>query len=406
VLNLSINSEVFYLNDILATVAAIKPKVAIQGKVASGAPRVTAKLNEIADTKAAWKLIPYAVVIDLNIEKLFYTDYLAFTQVAGKMDLRRRKLELSQWRAFFHDSAITFDGVTRFNAANADPYALDLTGKIVDFNLNQFFSELVPGEKPRVEGLFGVDLKAFGEFPNFSQLRNRVLFDITMQSRDGLFRPLPPDSGLMIGASDVLGIVGEGLSYVPTGGFGAGAVARLVNYIAGINYDTIDIHLVRDVSKEVKVTQFLVLSPTIALTATGGIKYIPGVDILDSPLELNGHLDMLGRGAAILYSMDLMQDDKNEFGYWRGPEFRIWGTLEAPESNFAEIVERAGDGTLKGSITRPISGLIGNLKYRWFNDNSKAKEAAKRARQKTNEGRKPATDGPTVPPAAEGVPPQ
>ena len=48
-------------------------------------------------------------------------------------------------------------------------------------------------------------------------------------------------------------------------------------------------------------------------------------------------------------------------------------------------MKKAGDGTIRGSITRPISGLIGNLKYRWFNDNRKAKEAAKAQRRAAQE---------------------
>ena len=384
VLRLEMASELFYLNDILATVTAISPKhdelAAASADVSPDKPAVA--LNEKPDDKAAWKVIPYAVAIDLKIAKLFYTDYLAFTEVAGKLDLRRHKLALSGIKARFHDSTLEFDGTTRFNNKQADPYDLNLTGKLHDFDLNQFFTELVPGEKPRIEGLFGVDIKAFGRFPNFSQLRNRVLFDINMTSREGVFRPLPPDSGLMIGASDILGVVGEGLSYVPTGGFGAGAIARLVNYIAEINYDSVDIHLVRDASKNVKVEQFLVLSPTIAMSATGGIDYQAGHDILDSPLNLQANLDMLGRGAAILYSMDLMQDQQNALGYWKGPEFKIWGTPAAPQSNFERIVTDAGDQTLTGAITRPISGLIGNLKFRWFGNSAPTKEEAARAREK------------------------
>ncbi len=381
VLELNIASDVFYLNDILASVQAIRP-VGITPST-EGANKVA--LSELPDDHAAWKVIPYAVVIKLAIEKLFYSDYLAFTEVAGNLDLRRRKLALEGFKARFHDSALNFDGVTRFKADDAEPYDLTLSGNIRDFDLNQFFTELVPGEKSRVEGLFGVDFKAFGKFPNFTQARNKVLFDVKMHSREGLFRTLPPDSGLLLGASDVLGLVGEGLSYVPTGGFGAGAVARLVNYIAEIDYDTIDIHLRRDESRNVDIAQFLVLSPTIALTATGGVKYTAGKDILDSPLELNANLDMLGRGAAILYSMDLMQDAQNEFGYWRGPEIKISGTPNEPVSNFESIIGQAEDGTLKGAIVRPISGLIGNLKYRWFNDDSKAQAAAKAARDKNTQ---------------------
>jgi hypothetical protein len=385
ILNLDIASEVFYLNDILATAQAIKSgSVSLpatpEAKDAAAKPAKLA-LNETPDTKAAWKVVPPAVVVNLQVDKLFYTDYLAFTDVGGQVDLRSRRLALNGIKAHFHDSALRFEGTTRFDKDAAQPYDLDIVGNIKDFNLNQFFTELVPGEKPRVEGLFGVDVKAFGQFPNFSQLRNKVLFDIAMQSREGLFRPLPPGSGLMLGASDVLGLVGETLSYVPTGGFGAGAIARLVNYIAQIDYDTIDIHLKRDESRNVTIEQFQVLSPTIALTATGGIAHEDGSDIFDAPLELNAHLDMLGRGAAILYSMDLMQDTRNELGYWRGPEFRIWGSAAAPESNFEDVINHAADGTTKGAFLRPISGIIGNLKYRWFDSDSRRREALQHERR-------------------------
>ena len=338
-------------------------------------------LNETPDTQAVWKVLPPAVMVNLQVDKLFYTDYLAFTDVGGQLDVRRRKLAFNGIKAHFHNSALRFDGLTSFDAQAAQPYNLDLTGTIKDFNLSQFFTELVPGEKPRIEGLFGGDVKAFGQFPNFSQLRNKILFDIRMQSRDGLFRTLPPDSGLVLGATDVLGVVGEALSYVPTGGFGAGTIARLVNYIVRIDYDTIDIHLMRDESRNVTIEQFQILSPTVALTASGGIDYQEGSDIFDSPLELTAHLDMLGRGAAILYSMDLMQDAQNPLGYWRGPEFRIWGTASDADSNFEEVINQAADGTTKGAFLRPIAGLIGNLKYRWFNRDSRKREALLRERR-------------------------
>ena len=406
VLNLDIASEVFYLNDILATAQAIKTGSAApptdQATRGEPAKAVKLALNETPDTQAMWKVLPPAVMVNLQVGKLFYTDYLAFTDVGGQLDVRRRKLAFNGIKAHFHDSALRFDGLTRFDAQAAQPYNLDLTGTIKDFNLSQFFTELVPGEKPRIEGLFGGDVKAFGQFPNFSQLRNKILFDIRMQSRDGLFRTLPPNSSLVLGATDVLGVVGETLSYVPTGGFGAGTIARLVNYIVRIDYDTIDIHLLRDESRNVTIEQFQVLSPTVALTASGGIQYQEGSDIFDSPLELNAHLDMLGRGAAILYSMDLMQDAQNSLGYWRGPEFRIWGTAADAHSNFEEVINRAADGTTKGAFLRPISGLIGNLKYRWFNRDSRKRESLLRERRERAAARSAAGGGGAAASAGEG----
>ena len=328
-------------------------------------------LDETRDPKAAWDVMPYGARLRFDIKKLFYTDYLAFDEVGGELNVRRRRLSLSDFSARFHDSRIALDGGLRFRKDAPEPYSLALNGSVKDFDLQTFSSELVPGEKPQVEGLFGVTVEASGEMPNLGQLRNRAYFDIHMRSTDGVFRPLPPSSTLLIGASEVLGVIGEGLSYAPTGGFGAGAVARLVNYISRINYDLIEIRLRRGSSKRVRLSRFVVQSPTILLNAAGAVEYVPGLDLLDSPLDLQGSLNMLGRGAAILYSMDLMQEGKDEYGYFKGPAFLITGTPSAPESNFAAIIEQAGKGTVQGGITRPISGLIGNFKYRWFGPKEK-----------------------------------
>jgi len=136
----------------------------------------------------------------------------------------------------------------------------------------------------------------------------------------------------------------------------------------------------------------------VALTASGGIQYEEGSDIFDSPLELNAHLDMLGRGAAILYSMDLMQNERSPLGYWRGPEFRIWGTAADAHSNFEEVVNKAADGTTKGAFLRPISGIIGNLKYRWFDSDSRKREAMQlERREKRIEQGLPPEEGPAAP---------
>lgn len=370
-LRVRLDSELFYLNDLLATLAAVSPQLAsapppAQEDESAAAAPVAVDLTR--DAKAAWDVLPYGAALDYRIAKLFYTDYLAFDEVTGKLSVRKRKLAATDVAARFHASQMKLDGTLDYREDAAEPYRLKVDGTVKDFDLNQFFKELVPGEKPRIKGLFSVKLAANGEMPNLGQLRNETLFDIHMRSNRGVFRPLPPSSTLLVGTSDMLGLVGEGLSYVPTGGFGAGTIARLVNYIARIDYDVVDIHVRRAASRDIVIERFLVRSPTISMTAAGGITREAGKDVLDSPLDLRAHLDMSGRGAAILYSMGLLRNEKNDAGYWRGPEFRIWGTPAASESNFADIIRQASDGTVKGGITRPLAGLIGNLKYRWFGD--------------------------------------
>jgi hypothetical protein len=116
----------------------------------------------------------------------------------------------------------------------------------------------------------------------------------------------------------------------------------------------------------VQIREYVVQSPEILMTATGGIKYEEGVDIVDSPLSMEARIDMRERGAAILYSLGLLQSEKDDFGYWKGPVFKVWGNIARSESNLDDIISDAGHGAVLGGITRPISGLWGNLKYWWF----------------------------------------
>jgi len=373
VIGFDFDSAHFYLNDVLAALESIAGADA--PPVADKSPDKPAKRpDQEVDDSAFWDFLPYRARLAYHVGDLYYTDYVVFNDVAGEIALRPERLSLRELRARFHDSPINFDGRLKFVADTPKPYVLEFAGKVEEFDLNQFFTELVPGAKPRIEGLFGVTVDGQGSAPNMAQFRNDLLFDMRLQSRDGVFRPFPPDSGLLIGASDALGIVGEGLSYIPTSGFGAGTLSRLVNYIALIDYDNIDIRVVRDDSRDIDIRRFRVQSPTVSFKARGGIDYVENKDILDSPLTLDANLDMSGRGAAILYSMNLLEDEQDAQGYYKGPAFRIRGTPAATESNLEEILTAAADGTVKGGITRPIAGLIGNLRYRWFGKKPEAFE--------------------------------
>ena len=189
-----------------------------------------------------------------------------------------------------------------------------------------------------------------------------------MQSRDGIFRLLNPNDPLVAGSSKFAGAMGESVSYIPTGLFGVGAVARLVNYINAVPYDKIEAHLVRDESRDVQIRKYVVQSPELLLTATGGIDYEEGVDVLDSPLKMDAQLDLRDRGAAIFYDLNLLEDEQDPYGYWSGPAIKFWGSLGQLESNLGDIIDEAGQGAVLGGVTRPISGLIGNIRHRWMDE--------------------------------------
>jgi len=381
-LNVNVDSSLFYLNDILNTLNAIAgrqqagkgtEKPAATKEELATAEAEEAALELLPDERAFWDVIPYDRHASYHIGQLYYTDYLVIHDFRGRADITSERLALEDFEAHFHDSPIRLDTVMTFTPGDL-PYDLNLQASVEQFDLARFSRELVPDSKPRAEGLFNVSLKASGQSPNLTQYRNQLLFDMRLQSRDGVFRLLDPDSALVGGTTGFAGAIGEGVSYLPTGLFGLGAVSRLVEYIKEIDYDKVDVHLLRDESRDVQIKRYVVQNPEILMTAAGGIKYREGVDILHSPLAMDASLNFREKGAAIMYDLDLLKSKQDAYGYWKGPKIKFWGTPAAFESNLGDIITTAGNGAVLGGITRPISGLIGNIRHRWMDEDTEAKE--------------------------------
>lgn len=372
-LHMNLVSDAFYLNDILNMVNNIQ-----QAKVSSNedsdsneSKEAVSPIDEFApDQQAFWDALPYQSNISFKIDELFYTDYLIINSIEGQARLSPEEMSINNFTASFHDSPLNINSNMKFTAGKL-PYDLDFDASITQFDLTTFLTELVPDAKPRAEGLFDISLDASGTSPNIAQYRNELLFDMRLQSKDGLFRLLDPDSALIGGSTKFLGAVGEGISYVPTGLFGVGAVSRLVKYIKVIKYDLIDIHLLRDESRNFVIEKYRVENPELLMTAAGGVDYVEGKDVLASPLAMDAKLSFRGHGAAIMYDLNLLEEEQNSDGYWQGPEISFTGTMTDSKSNLDEVISKAGTAAILGGITRPISGLIGNIKYRWFGNDEK-----------------------------------
>jgi len=371
---LTISSPVFYLNDILNTLNAIAGTSSAAGSTDQARETAAEAADDTRpDARAFWDRSGYNARITFNMDHLYYTDYLDIQDISAHAEMTHARLALRDFEAHFHDSPLTADGTLNFTGSET-PYDLTLKAGVRQFDLARFFRELAPGSKPQAEGLFDVSIDAFGRSPNMAQYRNNLYFDARLHSGRGLFRLLDPDSPLVSGSTGLASGIGEVVSYVPTGLFGLGAVSRLVNYIKEIDYDKIDIHLARDASRNVQIKEYVVQSPGVLLTASGGIEYQEGVDILQSPLALDAQLSLRDEGAAIFYALDLLKSKQDTWGYWKGPSIRFRGTPANPESNLDDIISDAGRGAILGAIIRPIAGLIGNIRHRWFDEDKPAVE--------------------------------
>ncbi len=370
-INATIDSSAFYLNDILDTLNAISGNVSAKKEEKQEAseeeaePMVEQDLTP--DEKAFWDVIPYNIDATYEFDQLYYTEFLIIHGIIGRTEISPNKFILEEFEANFHESPIKMD-MQMTHTPSDTPYDLNAKASVKDFDAKTFFEELVPGSTPRAEGLFNVKFTGSGNSPNMAQYRNNLLFDLRFHGEEGVFRLLDPDSALVGGATGFMGALGETVSYVPTGLFGVGAVSRLVDYIKVIEYDLMDVHLVRDETRDLQIKEYVVQNPELLMTASGGVEFQQNKDILHSPLDMDANLDFRGKGAAIMYDLNLMEKERNEYGYWKGPAIKFWGTPANNQSNLDEVVSKAGRGAILGGITRPISGLLGNAKHRWFGD--------------------------------------
>ncbi len=330
-----------------------------------------AKLSEEAakpkatdpDKEPFWKDLPHTAV-GFRFEEVLYRGYVRFSEVAGEATAHREYLSLDAFSARFHEASIEAKSRLDWNEdAMPKPYALQSNAQVKDFDLSAFFGELVPGEKPRVEGLFRMSADAGGSFPSVPQARNFVTFALDLESRSGLFRAIPPNSGLAQTTSGTAAFFGEVFSYVPTSVLGMGTLSRLVSYMREVPYKLVSLNIVRETDLNIRIERMEVRSDQMLILGRGGILYEEDVDLLDQRFDLTAAMDARGEFAAILSGLGLLTDKPAGNNFWRGFDFRIWGSLAKPKTNFDNIVTQASSGTLTRNVTNPFHGIWSNIKY-------------------------------------------
>ncbi|MFP4069846.1 MAG: hypothetical protein ACLFVC_06660 [Opitutales bacterium] len=327
----------------------------------------TAEAPEVSETDSVpfWEGLPADLDLTFSLDDAVYSDYLKFTDLAGKIVSNPQRVGLERFVAYFHEAEITASGGLDWDAeAATKPYALAMDFDVNDFDLDAFFSELASGEQARVEGLFRMTVNAEGNFPTLDAAPNHIRFLFDLESREGLFRAIPPNSPLARYSSEAAARAGSILSWTPTGGLALGALSRLVTAMREIPYNRIALKIVRGTDLNVHIEEMIMRSAEILIQGRGGILYEEGVDLVRQRMDLTAEMDARGNMAGILSGLGLLRQDRLENGYWRGFRFRIWGSLAEPKSNFGPIVTDAGAQALTHNVTNPFLGIWSNIKFR------------------------------------------
>ena len=374
-ITMGIKGKEVFLNDLLKLLAAINPQSELaqleeeqeKADTKEAQENSTIALNKTPAKHAFWQS-GIDISSHLEIEKLYYSDYMLYHHIKGDLLITDTQLKANDFSVTFHDSPMTLNSTLLFDPQKTRPYDIQFNTSLEHFSVGEFLQELNPKHVPRADGVFDVAVDIHGPLSNLSQIRNELLFDISIEGKEGVYHLIPSNDVMMRSSGAAMAVVGEVVSVLPTAGFGLGIVNRVIHFAKDINYDFISMHLVRQDDLNTTIEEFQIVSPELHFLAKGGLSFKENTRLFDQPLKMTAQMNLSGEGAAIFYGLGLLKNEQDSYGFWKGPIIDFSGTLNHQEDNFDEIITQAKEGTLAGGFTNPFSGLIGNFKYRWFNE--------------------------------------
>lgn len=370
-LAIDVHGKEIFLNDILKLLAAINPDSELSKLEKENT--ATEKMEKTSlpaapdNTPAQTPFWPTGldILAHLDIQKLYYSDYMSYHNIRGQLDINREHLIAKDFAIRFHESPMTLNADFKFTPKRKQPYDIRLITALSHFNVGGFLKELKPDHVPRADGVFDVDVLFYGPLSNLTQIRNELMFKIDISGVNGVYHLIPSDNVMARSGGQAMAVVGEVVSVLPTSGFGLGIINRVVRFAKDIEYDLIRMSMSRQKDLNTHIDIFEILSPELHLIADGDITFAPDTRLMDQDLKMQADLNLSGEGAAIFYGLGLLKEEQDEYGFWKGPTIKFWGSISNMEDNFDEIINKAKEGTLVGGITNPFSGLVGNFKYRW-----------------------------------------
>ena len=264
------------------------------------------------------------------------------TGLTGLVNIARDRVSLEKLEAAFGEkSRLAAKGDLRFSPG-AQPYQLGGDYSLTEFDAGKLFKALEPGKAPTVEGTFTItgQLAGTGETLDRTIGRTRGRFELT--SRQGIFRGLQRSSSKVsmtskaveLGASVLGSILGSQKATKAAEKVAGTAyfVDQLAQSIAELNYDQLNVRLVRDESLNMRLEDFSLVSPEIRLLGKGEVTYAADKPLLEQPLSVS--LSLAGRGKTehLLNKLHLTDGSRDELGYARITQpITVAGSLAKPD---------------------------------------------------------------------------
>ncbi|HTL68835.1 MAG TPA: AsmA-like C-terminal region-containing protein [Lacunisphaera sp.] len=336
----SLTGEHVELGDALSLLGVFLASANGTGTPVAPAAAAAGSTVVVPDARPPWS--HFDGKLSLDIKTVSRGAEWEMTGLTGLVNLTPTSVSLAQLEAAFGgNSRLAAKGSLNFSPGE-QPYALAGDFSLTEFDAGKFFKAIEPGKPPTVEGTFTVngELGGSGETLPRTFERTRGKFDLT--SRQGVFRGLQRTSSKVsltskaveLGASVLGSLLGsqKGTKAAEKVAGTAYFVDQLAQSLAELNYDQLNVRLVRDDTLNMRLEDFSLVSPELHLLGKGTVTYQADKPLLEQPLSVT--LTLAGRNKLeqLLGKIRLLDGTRDELGYAKVTQpVVVTGTLARPD---------------------------------------------------------------------------
>ncbi|HVT74737.1 MAG TPA: AsmA-like C-terminal region-containing protein [Lacunisphaera sp.] len=337
----SLAGEHVELGDALSLVGVFLASADATGKPAAVASTPAAGPAAVGpDAKPPWSHFDGRLALD--IKTVSHGADWAMTGLTGLVNITPTSVTLAKLEAAFgENSRLTAKGDLNFSPGD-QPYDLAGDFSLTEFDAGKLFKALEPGKPPTVEGTFTVNGRLGGKGETLQRTLERTRGQFSLTSRKGVFRGLQRTSGKVsltskaveLGASVLGSLLGsqKGTKAAEKVAGTAYFVDQLAQSLAELNYDQLNVRLVRDDALNMRLEDFSLVSPELRLLGKGTVTYQADKPLLEQPLSVTLTLAGRNKMEQLLGKIRLLDGTRDELGYAKVAQpVVVTGTLARPD---------------------------------------------------------------------------
>lgn len=305
------------------------------GAAPEGAPPAPATTSAGVSTATVPLWSRFTGRLALDVKSVTRGADWAMTGLTGLVVVEPADITLQQLAATFGEKGrFAAKALVSFTPGSR-PYELTGDLSLTEFDAGKLFKALEPAKAATVEGVFAVDGKFSGRGETLERAVERSHGTFELTSRQGVFRGLQRTTNKVSLATKAVDLVGTlfGSSRVVEKVVGtAFYVDQLAQTLGELNYDQLNLKLVRDGSLNVTLDNFSLVSPEIRLLGQGKVTHVAGKSLLEQPLQATLSLSGRGRLEEQLGKLRLLSGARDELDYAGTKEaVTLGGTLARPD---------------------------------------------------------------------------